>query len=342
MEDMAQRNVFLVLTGECNQRCRFCYNKGTTTRVDKRSMREEDFIYALDWIRDYYDPQATMLRLTGGEPTLHKDLTRFLEEIDRRDFRALLITNGSRFEELYPELREYSHILGVQFSVEGHTRRLHDGITGRRGSFDKATRGIRLALKDFRVNTNTTLSKLNLPSIFNVFEALRELGVERASLNYATPTRDNLDIVPDFFTISEVYRRVAYLADALEMSISTLMHIPMCLSREGKGCAVGRGDITIDPGLDAYPCPAVSFPDTCLGNIRRASPEMLFSAEIYRNITREFRHLPQSCRGCRYVERCKGGCYLFWRHGLMSRYELSEEGARRLWGPRAGLAVETC
>jgi radical SAM protein with 4Fe4S-binding SPASM domain len=339
---MIQRNIFLAITGECNQRCRFCYNAGTTARDGGKYMRMDDFRHALDWIREHYDPQGTMLRLTGGEPTLHPNLVRFLREIDRRDFRALLITNGTRFEDLYPGLRDYSHILGVQFSVEGPTRELHDGITGRKGSFDRVLRSIGLAMRDFRVTTNTTLSKLNVSCIFDVFETLREAGVERASLNYATPTGENLDIVPDFFTISEVYRGVRHLADVLEMDITTLMHIPMCLSREGNGCAVGNGDVTIDARLDAYPCPAVSFPDTRLGNIRDATPETLFAADIYRDISREFGHLPEGCRGCSYVKRCKGGCYLFWRLGLMDGYELGEDRARRLWGSPPGPVTRTC
>jgi radical SAM protein with 4Fe4S-binding SPASM domain len=339
---MNQRNIFLVLTDECNQKCGFCYNAGTTAGRTRGSMKTEDFLQALDWIKDYYSPEGVVIRLTGGEPTLHRDLPCFVEELYRRDFQALLITNGTRFEELYPELKEYSHMLGVQFSVEGHTKNTHEGITGKKGSYERLLRGIELAMRDFKVNTNTTLSKLNIANIFDVFEALKERGVERASLNYATPTRENLGIVPDFLTISEVYRRVAYLADVLEMSISTLMHIPMCLSREGKGCAVGNGDLTIDARLNAYPCPAVSFPDTCLGNIRRASPEMLFAAEIYRNIAREHMHLPESCQACSYVRRCKGGCYLFWRHGLMQGYELSEDKARGLWGSRANLTGRIC
>ena len=339
---MSHRNIFLAITGECNQRCRFCYNAGTTAGESRESISLEDFIYALNWIEEHFSPQITVLRLTGGEPTLHRHLLRFLREIDKRDFRAMLITNGTRFEDLYPKLREYSHILGVQFSVEGHTKELHEGITGRNGSFERLIRGIELALRHFRVNTNTTLTKLNLPHIFDIFEFLKKIGVEKASLNYATPTVENLDIVPDFFTISEVYRKARLLGDILDMDIVTLMHLPMCLSREGKGCAVGKGDLTIDTRLDAYPCPAVSFPDTRLGNIRRATPEELFSAEIYRSITEDFTHLPASCRGCSYVRRCKGGCYLFWRLGLMHRYKLSEEGARELWGGSPRLIARTC
>jgi radical SAM protein with 4Fe4S-binding SPASM domain len=327
---MNQRNVFMVLTEECNQRCRFCYNAGTLT-AGGRSMSREDYELALGWVKEHFSPQHTMIRLTGGEPTMHKDIVDFVKLLDSHDFKGILITNGTRFEELYPRLREYSHILGVQLSVEGHTTALHEAITRRKGSFGKLLRAIELAKEEFRMNTNTTLSKLNLPYIYEVFEFLREHGVERASLNYATPTRANQGIVPSFQAISEVYERTEYLADILEMEITTLMHLPMCLSRMGKGCAVGNGDVTIDPELNAYPCPAVCFSDTCMGSIRRADPWMLYASEIYRNISKVHSYLPESCRACGYVDRCKGGCYLFWRHGLMSGYELREENAAKIW-----------
>lgn len=338
MLSVTQRSIFLALTYECNQRCRFCYNSDRVAST-KASMSREDFEFALKWIKEYYSPENTVIRLTGGEPTLHRDLVSFVSEIHRRDFRALLITNGTGFGKLYPELKEYSHALQVQFSVEGHTKEIHEGITNGKGSFDRLLHAIELAKGTFQINTNTTLNKLNLPHIFDVFEFLKGIGVERASLNYATPTASNQGIVPDFYAISEVYEKSRYLSDILDTEITTLMHIPMCISREGKGCAVGNGDLTIDPHLNAYPCPAVSFPDTCMGNIKRADPQLLFGAEIFRNIASELKYLPEGCRSCKYVRRCKGGCYLFWRLGLMDKYELGEEKADEIWkGSSIGIA----
>lgn len=323
---MQKNSVFLLLTTKCNQRCKFCYTRGTVTENSDSFITEEDFKIALNWISEYYNPESTIIRLTGGEPTLHNRLPEFIKQISKKDFPISLITNGSRFREVFQEVRDFN--VRVQFSLEG-IGELHDRIVGKKGSFKNLIASIELALReDINMHTNTTLSRLNRKQIFDIFRFLSKLGVGVASLNYVTPTKFNRNIMLDFYEISEVYRKVKLLAGCLEMSISTLMAIPMCISDQGSGCAVGIGDVTITPELKAYCCPAITFPDTQLGDIRKNSIEELFDSWIYRSISQTFEHLPEVCRNCRFVQQCKGGCYLFWRHGLMQDYELSEKNVK--------------
>lgn len=76
----------------CNMRCPFCYNKDLVLRPEKMSTiaqtRIENY---LQTNREWIDGVV----LTGGEPTLHKDLPFLCEKIKKVGFRVKVDTNGT-------------------------------------------------------------------------------------------------------------------------------------------------------------------------------------------------------------------------------------------------------
>ena len=87
MKDIFNK-AYLEITNICNLSCSFC--KGTDRK--KCFMSEEDFILAATKLR----------RVTSyiyfhilGEPTLHPDLSRFLEICRGLDFKVIITTNGT-------------------------------------------------------------------------------------------------------------------------------------------------------------------------------------------------------------------------------------------------------
>ncbi len=83
----------VVFTRGCNLRCPFCHNKGILS-VDAGSDKEE----GSEGILDFLEKRKGILTgvvVTGGEPTIQKDLGGFLLSIKRLDYRVKLDTNGS-------------------------------------------------------------------------------------------------------------------------------------------------------------------------------------------------------------------------------------------------------
>lgn len=81
-----------VFTGACNWRCPFCHN--ATLVLDPQSqpvIAEEELFALLKKRRGLLDGVA----VTGGEPTLQKDLPDFLRRIKEEGFAVKLDTNGS-------------------------------------------------------------------------------------------------------------------------------------------------------------------------------------------------------------------------------------------------------
>ena len=114
-----------VFTGACNWRCPFCHN--ATLVLDPHSqpvIGEEELFSFLKKRRGLLDGVA----VTGGEPTLQKDLPDFLSRIRDAGFATKLDTNGSNPAMLREILRRG---LADYVAMDIKTSREHYGtVTG--------------------------------------------------------------------------------------------------------------------------------------------------------------------------------------------------------------------
>jgi len=87
----------VIFTLGCNFKCKFCYNPELVLPNTQQSIiKEEVFFKFLDKRKKIIDGVC----ITGGEPTLHKDLPKFLAKIKRMKFLIKLDTNGTNPEML--------------------------------------------------------------------------------------------------------------------------------------------------------------------------------------------------------------------------------------------------
>lgn len=81
-----------VFTPGCNWRCPFCHNAVLVLRPDEQPVMDEQEIFAfLGKRKGLLDGVA----VTGGEPTLQKDLPDFLRRLKDMGFAVKLDTNGT-------------------------------------------------------------------------------------------------------------------------------------------------------------------------------------------------------------------------------------------------------
>ena len=81
-----------VFTGGCNFRCPFCHNAALVTGVsDCEPLQEAELFDYLQARRNLVDAVC----ITGGEPTLHRDLPLFIHRIRAIGYRVKLDTNGT-------------------------------------------------------------------------------------------------------------------------------------------------------------------------------------------------------------------------------------------------------
>lgn len=93
----------LVFTGACNFRCPFCQNASLVLRPDSQPLISEDSFF------DFLKTRRGVLEgvcITGGEPTLQKDLPDFAGKIKELGFLVKLDTNGYKPDVLKTMVNE--------------------------------------------------------------------------------------------------------------------------------------------------------------------------------------------------------------------------------------------
>lgn len=88
--DYPGKTACTVFTPGCNFRCPFCHNALLVTHKVDSFISEEEFFSFLSKREGILDGVC----ITGGEPTLQKDLIGFMQKIKEKDFLIKLDTNG--------------------------------------------------------------------------------------------------------------------------------------------------------------------------------------------------------------------------------------------------------
>ena len=95
--DYPNKVASVLFTPGCNLRCPFCHNWRITVDPKPPFLQEAVALRILESRKKYVDAVV----VTGGEPTMHRELPKFLAKLKRRGFQVKLDTNG-----FYPEVLE--------------------------------------------------------------------------------------------------------------------------------------------------------------------------------------------------------------------------------------------
>ena len=90
--DFSGKIACTVFLGGCNFRCPFCHNSELFMGKPEKLMEDEEFFKFLKSRKGLLDGVC----VSGGEPTLYKNLPEFLAKIKEQGFLVKLDTNGSR------------------------------------------------------------------------------------------------------------------------------------------------------------------------------------------------------------------------------------------------------
>lgn len=117
--DYPNRIASVLFTPGCNLRCPFCHNWRIVVDPKPPFLNEEAALKILEERKKFVDAVV----ITGGEPTIHKELPRFLRRLKDRGFLMKLDTNGfdaQVLEECLPYLDYVA--LDIKTSLEKYER----------------------------------------------------------------------------------------------------------------------------------------------------------------------------------------------------------------------------
>ncbi len=109
--DYPNKVASVLYTPGCNLRCPFCHNWRIAVDPKPPFLQEAAALEILESRKKYVDAVV----VTGGEPTMHKELPKFLAKLKARGFIVKLDTNG-----FYPEVLEecLAHVDYVALDVK--------------------------------------------------------------------------------------------------------------------------------------------------------------------------------------------------------------------------------
>jgi pyruvate formate lyase activating enzyme len=117
--DFPDKVASVLFTPGCNLRCPFCHNWRIVLDPKPPFLTEEAALKILEDRKRYVDAVV----ITGGEPTIHKEIPEFLERLKEKGFMVKLDTNGLNSETLQKCLPYVNYVaLDVKTSLEKYRR----------------------------------------------------------------------------------------------------------------------------------------------------------------------------------------------------------------------------
>jgi radical SAM protein with 4Fe4S-binding SPASM domain len=321
-------------TNACNLKCIHCYQSAGPIPGPGELTSEEK----LEVIRQIDEMGIPVVALSGGEPTIHPDFLRMVEEGARRGIYMAVATNGIRFaDEEFAKRMIEAGLRYVEVSLDSTNPEEHDWFRGVKGAWELAVRGIRNVVKygegRASVGLAATVTKLNKDRIEDMVRLGEELGVNRVVFFNFIPTGRGkeaveLDLTPEEREdmLKKIYReatrssiQVASTAPQLarvswQMSYGKDVlptHFTMPRSSTLKavaefvgGCGAGRIYMAIQPDGTVTPCVFLPIP---VGNLRREKLKDIWENSKVINDLKDKDLLKEPCRSCEYRYVC-GGC----------------------------------
>ena len=257
----------LVLTGNCNNNCIFCYQ-------DRNIFLNKEKAKSL--ILEAKKRGEKCINFFGGEPTIHPDFFKLLNYVKSQGLDFSLNSNLRllSYMEIAKTIVDFDPIL-IQTSIHGHDAEIHDNLTITKGSFEQTVRGIKnileLGYDPKKISVNTVITKQNMKYLKNIVDfVLNDLKLPKTKFSFIEIERNalkNIDkLLPRFREIYPFLENAAKHAENL-----------------GKRISVEKGPICFCPDM-----PNVSY----------ILEKVLIDTERFIK--------PDSCFACPSNEKCQG------------------------------------
>ena len=173
------RQLFWECTLRCNLACEHCGSdcKNSSTQPD---MPLNDFLEVLDSITPHVDTHKTLIILSGGEPTMRKDLEQIGRAINERQFPWGMVTNGMLLNETRLQKLVDAGLRSITVSLDG-LEEDHNWMRGHKESFANALKAIQNIAKfsELTWDVVTCVNQRSIQSLNELKKLLIDNGVKR-------------------------------------------------------------------------------------------------------------------------------------------------------------------
>lgn len=215
--------IYFYLTEGCNLRCRHCW-VAPKFQTEDRSYS----ILSVDLFKSIVEQAKPLglsgLKLTGGEPLLHPEISEILEHVRREDLNISIETNGVLCTpEIARQIGEFQNPF-VSVSLDGAYAETHEWVRGVSGCFEAALEGIgNLVTSGINPQVIMCIMRCNKDQMEPMVRLAESVGAESVKFNIIQPTArgEKLHESGDTLAIEELVELGSWVENSL--SDSTLL-----------------------------------------------------------------------------------------------------------------------
>ncbi|HSR82170.1 MAG TPA: pyrroloquinoline quinone biosynthesis protein PqqE [Hyphomicrobiaceae bacterium] len=300
------------LTHRCPLQCPYCSNPLALERAGAELPTE----VWLDVLAQAAALGVLQLHLSGGEPTLRRDLEEIVALAAKVGLYASLITAGvlltrERLERLAALGLEHVQV-SIQDAEPGNADRIarYADSHARKLKVAQWVRTLKLAL-----TINAPVHRQNISNLPAIIDLAVKLGAQRLEVAhvqyYGWALQNRQALMPTRRQVLDSVELVERARERLRGVLVIDFVVPDYYARRPKPCmgGWGRGSINITPSGKALPCHAAeTIPGLLFDNVR---DKRLADIWLHSDAFQRFRGtdwMPQPCRSCELRAVDWGGC----------------------------------
>jgi len=179
-ENGLPKDAYLQVTEACNCKCKMC----DIWKIPKPQSGKTETLVQI--VKTLSEAKFNWVTLWGGEPYMHPDIIKIMEEVKMQGMKLQLITNGTllRNDPKGAKLDATAELAdNVVYSIDAPTAEIHDLIRGVRGTFSRAVASIKALSEKVAsqgkgpgIEIDTTILKDNIQHLPQMIDFSKQFG----------------------------------------------------------------------------------------------------------------------------------------------------------------------
>jgi len=296
------------VTSKCNFKCKFCFNKISFAQ-NSRDIKEFSTAYVKKIIDNIVKTGIKIIRFTGGEPLLKKDIFELIKYSKNKGLEVRLNTNASLINQ--KAVNKFKGVVdNILIPIESYNNKEESKITGYKHSLKKKIKAIEL-LKKAKISVvraGTVATKENILNFDKIAKLISELPLDEWEFYRPIPISGKEELNSKL--VKYFVDKLIDLRKKTEKAIFIANALPFCAIKDlnkinsvSKGALFDDGHtrLAIDPRNFVKPH---YFMDKNIGE-----PLDILSAwqSPFMQKMRNLEYLPKQCKKCNFVFKCRGG-----------------------------------
>jgi len=197
------------ITRRCNLKCVHCYAHAKDQSFNNELTTKE----GKSLIDDLSQFKVPVLLLSGGEPTIRKDLPELAAYAVEKGMRAVISTNGTLITQQMARVLKDIGLSYVGISLDG-MEEINDRFRGVKGAFRAALEGIKNCQDaGIKVGLRFTINKFNLGEIEAIFNLLENMDIPRVCFYHLVYAGRGSKLVEEDLSHDETRKAVDLIMD---------------------------------------------------------------------------------------------------------------------------------